>query len=154
MCPLTGMQLQGPHTPRLVWHGPVAGGFYALLTSRVYGRPLRAGGVDAEFFPQAQVALRAVHAAGYLVSACPPACLQQPAKLDNSVQHVCSVPFLSATCPQHGDAGNPGNLYLELQDAFAGDLATDSTASAVQQVCAFDSICGPCPAALVQCDFI
>jgi hypothetical protein len=40
-----------------------------LLTSRVFGRKLRAGGADAELLPRALAALRAVHAAGYLVSA-------------------------------------------------------------------------------------
>jgi hypothetical protein len=62
------MLTQGPYTPRLVWHGPVIGDEYMLVTTRVFGRQLRTGGIDARYFPKALAALRAVHAAGYLVS--------------------------------------------------------------------------------------
>ena len=54
------------YIPRLLYYGLATGGRIVLATSRVFGRPLRGDGRDAQLLPQALEALRAMHAAGFL----------------------------------------------------------------------------------------
>ncbi len=57
------------HIPSRVRYGLDTDGRYVLVTSRVFGQRLREGRQDAKLLPLALVALRAIHAQGYLVGA-------------------------------------------------------------------------------------